>query len=119
LPVIILLGAPLYAVVVYEIINIAIDLFSHSNVRVPERIEKRLHTFIVTPDYHRVHHSSNRRFTDSNFVSMFPLFDRLFGTANDKPYNEHEDLEVGLEYLRSPRDTHIDQLLLMPFRKFD
>ena len=56
--------------------------------------------------------------TDSNFSSTIPWFDYLFGTASNKPYAEHENLEVGLEYFRSPQDTRLDRLLLMPFRKF-
>jgi sterol desaturase/sphingolipid hydroxylase (fatty acid hydroxylase superfamily) len=118
LPVIVIMGAPLYAIAIYELANIAFDLFSHSNVRIPERLENRLRHAIVTPDFHRTHHSSTRRFTNSNFSGMFPVFDHLFGTASYKPYKEHEKLEVGLEYLRSPRDTRLDQLLMMPFRKF-
>ena len=118
LPVIVLLGPPVYAIVIYEVARVAQDLFSHSNVRIPERVENWLRYVIVTPDFHRLHHSSTRRFTDSNFSSTFPWFDYLFGTVSNKPYAEHEDLEVGLEYFRSPRDTRLDRLLLMPFRKF-
>lgn len=118
LPVIVLLGAPVSVVIVYESMRVAHDLFSHSNIRIPEQIERRLRCLIVTPDYHRLHHSSDRRFTDSNFSSTFSVFDYLFGTVSNKPYAEHESLEVGLEYFRSPRDTRLDRLLLMPFRRF-
>ena len=119
MPVIVLLGAPVYVIIIYGLYNIASDLFSHSNVKIPERVDRLLRYFIVTPDFHRAHHSSTKCFTDSNFATMFPLFDHLFGTASDKPYAEHEELEIGLEYLRSPRDTRLDQLLLMPFKNFE
>ena len=118
LPAIIVLGAPVYAIVAYELFSTAIELFTHSNVRVPEKLDKKLRYIIVTPDYHRTHHSSTRRFTDSNFAGSFPLFDHLFGTVRSRPYLEHEKFEVGLEYFRSSRDSRLDQLLVMPFREF-
>lgn len=118
LPAIIILGAPVYAIVAYELFSTAIEMFAHSNVRVPERLDKRLRCIIVTPDYHRTHHSSTRHFTDSNFAGSFPIFDHLFGTARSRPYLEHERFEVGLEYFRSSRDGRLDQLLVMPFKEF-
>jgi sterol desaturase/sphingolipid hydroxylase (fatty acid hydroxylase superfamily) len=116
--VIVLLGAPVYAIVIYEAARVAQDLFGHSNVRIPSRVESWLRYVIVTPDFHRLHHSSNSFFTDSNYSATFPWFDYLFGSVSNKPYAEHVDLEIGLEYFRSSRDTRIDQLLLMPFRNF-
>ena len=118
LPAIVLLGAPVYALALYALVTTAVELFAHSNIHVPRRLDGWLRYLIVTPDYHRVHHSSTRAFTDSNFAATFPLFDHLFGTYRSRPYADHENLKVGLDYFRSPRDTRLDQLLLMPFRTF-
>jgi sterol desaturase/sphingolipid hydroxylase (fatty acid hydroxylase superfamily) len=118
LPVFMLLGAPLEAALIYQLLLIAISLFSHSNVYIPEKLERFLRRFIITPDFHRNHHSSEQRFTDSNYSSLVPWFDHLFKTASDRPFNEQEGMQLGLEYLRKPRDSRIDQLLLMPFRKW-
>ncbi|MFT7287234.1 MAG: sterol desaturase/sphingolipid hydroxylase (fatty acid hydroxylase superfamily) [Halieaceae bacterium] len=117
LPVIALLGIPAYAVLFYEFLALAVDLFSHSNVRLPEGLDRRLRRFIVTPDYHRAHHVSEQRLTNSNYVNIFPFIDHLFGTASHMPYAAHEKAEIGLEYFRERRDGRIDQLLLMPFRR--
>ena len=35
-----------------------------------------LRRLLVTPAYHRVHHSALRSQTDSNYAGLFPLFDR-------------------------------------------
>ncbi|MCB1866668.1 MAG: sterol desaturase family protein [Chromatiales bacterium] len=116
LPVVVALGAPLWALILYEAFGVLHDLFSHANVRIPEKIERWLRYFIVTPDFHRLHHSSDRRYTDSNYGQNFPWFDHLFGTARQRPFQDHESMEIGLERFRDRRDTRLDQMLLMPFR---
>jgi len=116
LPFIILLGAPVEIIFIYEIARIVQDIFSHSNIRIPREIERYLRYIIVTPDFHRVHHSSTREYTDSNFSSSIPLFDYIFSTSRVRPYQEHEYMQIGLEYFRDEKDTRIDQLLTMPFR---
>jgi sterol desaturase/sphingolipid hydroxylase (fatty acid hydroxylase superfamily) len=116
MPVIVLLGAPMEYVFAYELTRIVQDLLSHSNVRIAPGWEKYLRYVLVTPDFHRLHHSSDRRHTDSNFSSTFPWFDYLFGTATDKPFEMQQRMEVGLEYFRGRKDMRLDRLLLMPFR---
>jgi hypothetical protein len=75
-----------------------------------------LRYLIVTPDFHHLHHCSDRRFTDSNYSAAVPWFDYLFGTATRKPYVDYATMELGLERFRDPIDSRIDQILLMPFR---
>ena len=33
-----------------------------------------------------------------------------------KRFDEHPEMTIGLEYFREPRDSRLDQLLLMPFK---
>jgi hypothetical protein len=54
-------------------------------------------------------------FTDSNFGSIFPWFDYVFGTASAIPYRKLADMQLGLKQLRKPKDGRLDQLLLLPF----
>jgi sterol desaturase/sphingolipid hydroxylase (fatty acid hydroxylase superfamily) len=114
-PVILLLGVQVEAAMAFKMVEIVMTLFSHSNLRLPERLDSVLRKFILTPDFHRLHHSSEARFTDSNYGSMVPWFDYLFGTASNRPYDEQTDMELGLEYLRQPRDSRLDRLVLIPF----
>ena len=79
LGVVALIGAPAFAVLVFEVLLNATSMFSHSNVRMPAA-ERILRWIVVTPDMHRVHHSIIRAETDSNFGFNFPWWDRLFGT---------------------------------------
>lgn len=39
-----------------------------------------LGTFIVSPSYHRMHHSLDAADRDKNFAVLFPFWDRLFGS---------------------------------------
>ena len=86
----------------------------HSNTRLPPRVDRYLRWFVVTPDFHRVHHSSDRQFTDSNYSSTVPWFDYLFGSYRSRPAEAQRDMEIGLETFRERRDSRLDQLLLMP-----
>lgn len=109
-----LLGAPAAAVVTFEVLLNAAALFNHANLRIPERIERRLRLLVVTPDMHRVHHSIERQETDSNFGFSVPWWDRAFGTYRAQPAAGHDAMTIGLERFRESRDQRLDRLLLQP-----
>ncbi|MFO7552105.1 MAG: sterol desaturase family protein [Haliea sp.] len=113
--VVILLGAPAAAVLVFEVLLNATSMFNHGNVRLPTRIDRWLRLLVVTPDMHRVHHSIIRRETDSNFGFSLPWWDRLFGTYIDQPTAGHLGMTIGIEAFREPRDLRLDRMLLQPF----
>src|SRR5262252_3293503 len=52
-----IIGAPAISVLIFEVLLNATSMFSHTNVRIPARIDRVLRWFVVTPDMHRVHHS--------------------------------------------------------------
>jgi sterol desaturase/sphingolipid hydroxylase (fatty acid hydroxylase superfamily) len=113
-PLILLLGIPQNVAIAFTLFEIGATLFSHSNIRIPEPLEKYLRLIILTPDFHRLHHCAQVRFTNSNYGSQVPWFDYLFGTASARPYKEQETMPLGLEYLREPREGRIDRLLWEP-----
>jgi len=115
LPLLVLLAPPASAMVVYQALRMAVNVLQHSNIRIPEPVERILCRLVVTPDFHRLHHCSERRHTDSNYASVLPLFDYLFRTASSRPYAEQETMQLGLEYCRERRDSRLDRLLLLPF----
>ena len=114
--VVIALGVPAVAVVVFEVVLNATSLFNHSNVALPHRLDCLLRLALVTPDMHRVHHSVLRHETDSNFGFNLPWWDRLFGTYRVEPEAGHAAMTVGLPIFRDPRELRIDRLLTQPFR---
>ncbi len=96
----------------YEI-ALAIELiFHHSNLAVPRKLDKYLSYLIVTPNYHRSHHSQVFASTQSNYASFFTIWDRLFQTYYYPKYPEKIDLGLP-EY---PKNLNILQLMLLPFK---
>ncbi|MDS4041348.1 MAG: sterol desaturase family protein [Candidatus Competibacter sp.] len=115
LVVVVTLGAPPVAVLLFEVILNATALFNHGNVRLPEQTDRMLRWLLVTPDMHRVHHSARPEETDSNFGFNLPWWDRLFGTYRNQPQDGHTGMTIGLEYFRDWRATGLYGLLAQPF----
>lgn len=115
--VVVALGAPLLSVLAFEIVLNATSMFNHSNVRIALDLDRRLRRVLVTPDMHRVHHSSDRRETDSNYGFNFPFWDRLFGTYVGQPRAGHDAIDIGLADCRGPGPARLGWSLLLPFGK--
>ncbi|WP_029131820.1 sterol desaturase family protein [Sedimenticola selenatireducens] len=113
---IMVLGPPVVAVVIFEVLLNATAMFNHANVRLPEGLDRMLRWFVVTPDMHRVHHSVEDDEANSNFGFSLPWWDRLFGTYRDQPRGGHEGMTIGIHKFRDPKQ--VDQLpgmLALPF----
>lgn len=111
------LGAPAVSVLIFEVLLNATSMFNHSNVKLPEPLERVLRCFVVTPDVHRVHHSILRRETDSNFGFNLPWWDWLFGTYRAQPEAGHDVMQLGIEQFREPGELRLDRMLTQPFRE--
>lgn len=110
------LGAPAAAVIVFEIVLNATSMFNHANVGIPVGVDRALRRVLVTPDMHRVHHSVRREETDSNFGFNLPWWDRLFRTYRDEPKDGQLGAVLGLGQFREPGELRLDRVLLQPFR---
>jgi sterol desaturase/sphingolipid hydroxylase (fatty acid hydroxylase superfamily) len=116
-PVVLLFGLPAWILAFYELLDIVITLFSHSNLRIGTGLNRWLRYLIVTPDLHRIHHSSWRPETDSNYGAVFPVWDVIFGTFRPEPRDRQEDMRLGLEELRDPEANQYLRLLISPLRR--
>jgi sterol desaturase/sphingolipid hydroxylase (fatty acid hydroxylase superfamily) len=114
--VIVALGIPAVAVVLFEVVLNASSMFNHANVALPSWLDRVLRLIVVTPDMHRVHHSVLRQETDSNFGFNLPWWDWLFGTYRTAPAAGHDAMTVGLPIFRDRRELRLDRLLTQPFR---
>lgn len=114
--VIAVLGAPPAAILLFEMILNACAMFNHGNMKLPPVLDGILRTVLVTPDMHRIHHSTQPVETNSNYGFSVPFWDKIFGTYRPNPQRDHADMDIGLEVLRSPQDSHILALLRQPFR---
>jgi sterol desaturase/sphingolipid hydroxylase (fatty acid hydroxylase superfamily) len=114
--IVVALGAPVAAVLVFEIVLNGTSMFNHSNARLPLGLDKALRRVVVTPDMHRVHHSTIRAETDSNYGFNFPFWDQLFGTYRAQPRRGHDGIDIGLEAWRGKEPSGLLWALLLPFR---
>lgn len=110
-----LIGAPVLAVVIFEVLLNATSQFNHGNIRIPVAVDRYLRLFVVTPDTHRVHHSVIPRETNSNFGFNLPWWDRLCGTYRPQPEKGHEGMTIGLNDFRDPAVLTLFHLLIQPF----
>ncbi len=98
--VVLALGASPVATLGFELLLTLASLFSHANTRVPgDALVRRL---VVTPDMHRVHHSTRRAEQDSNYGFCLSCWDRLFGTYRAQPHDPHETMTIGLDTAALP-----------------
>lgn len=113
---IVVLGPPVVAVVIFEVILNGMAMFNHGNVRLPLGLDRVLRLFVVTPDMHRVHHSVEDDEANSNFGFNLSLWDRLFGTYRDQPRAGHEGMTIGIHKYRDPKlVSWLSGLLIFPF----
>ena len=113
---IVVLGPPIVAVVIFEILLNATAMFNHSNVKIPRYIDRLLRWLVVTPDMHRVHHSVEDDEANSNFGFNLPWWDRLFGTYRDQPRGGHEAMTIGIHKYRKPKQVSwLPGMLALPF----
>lgn len=110
---VLVLGSPVWAVLVFEILLNALPMFNHANIRLPG--DAWVRRAVVTPDMHRVHHSVTPGETNSNFGFCFPWWDLFFKTYRAQPVLGHEGMTVGLGIFRERPWMRLWGLLRMPF----
>lgn len=112
--VVIALGAPAAFVLWYEVILNVGAMFNHSNLKLPAAIDRWLRLVIVTPDMHRVHHSTDHTEANLNFGFFIPWWDRLFGLYTAQPKDGHDMMEIGQKQWRDEADQSLWALLVQP-----
>lgn len=112
-----LLGPPVVAVILFEVILNGMAMFNHGNVRLPKSVDRLLRLLLVTPDMHRVHHSVQDDEANSNFGFNLSIWDRLFGTYRDQPREGHLGMTIGIRRYREQREVSwLPGLLALPFK---
>jgi sterol desaturase/sphingolipid hydroxylase (fatty acid hydroxylase superfamily) len=111
------IGASAFSVLAFEILLNATSMFNHSNVNMPAGLDRALRLFIVTPDFHRVHHSVLIRETNSNYGFNLPWWDRLFRTYRAQPAKGHKDMRIGLANYQDARWLTLRWMLAVPLMK--
>ena len=111
------LGIPPIAVFVGATLMGIASVFNHGNVALPLTADRLLRRLVVTPDMHRVHHSTSVAESDSNFANLLPWWDHLFVTYRRQPLLGHARMELGIAEVRTDSDMTLLKLLVLPFRR--
>ncbi len=111
-----LIGADPLAVIAFEIILNGAAMFNHSNINIPETTDKKLRWLIVTPDMHRIHHSTIKTETDSNYGFSISWWDRMCKTYTAEPKDSQTAMDIGLKTYRQPEKLGFLDLLRLPFK---
>ena len=114
---ILLLGPLAVAVLISEIVLNATSMFNHSNIKLPNKLDRFLRYFIVTPDMHRIHHSVAVNEHSQNFGFNFTWWDRLLKTYKEQPARGQDAIEFGIRGYAEDRSIGISSLLTQPFSK--
>jgi len=114
--IIIALGAPPVAVLVFEIVLNGAAMFNHANIKLPKAVDAVLRLLVVTPDMHRIHHSTDPRETDSNYGFNLAIWDRMFSTYTQTPRRGDTGIEIGLSEWRDESPANLVWALALPFR---
>ena len=115
LGVVLVLGPPVVAVLIFEVLLNATAMFNHGNVQIALSLDRVLRWIVVTPDMHRVHHSVLPQETNSNFGFNLPWWDRLLGTYRAQPAAGQESMIIGLEQYQEQRRQTLPWILVLPF----
>ena len=110
------LAPPPSAMAFRQVTFIYITFFSHSNVHLPERIDRLLRRFVVTPDMHRIHHSNDPAEQRHNYGGYVPWWDHLFGTYQEQPALGHEGMGVGSAEIPERECLNPAHIVIRPFR---
>ena len=108
------LACSTFEVAVYAVLENVVQLLGHADIRTPKGIERAVREIFVTANFHRTHHSSEQRETDSNYGQAFAFWDKLFGTFGGYVSDKRDGIEFGLKQFRDDHAQRLDQLLLQP-----
>ena len=112
---VILLGFSPAALFVYELCSITFNIFEHANLGLPRSFDRNLRSIVVTPDMHRVHHSSWQPHTDSNYGVVLAIWDRLFRTYQSGAERGPGTARIGLADIAPAEAGNLVEQLRLPF----
>jgi sterol desaturase/sphingolipid hydroxylase (fatty acid hydroxylase superfamily) len=112
---VIVLGAPILAILIFELLLFMGPAFNHSNVKLPAKLDAFLRIFIATPDVHRAHHSTLIHEQNTNYGFFLIWWDKLFATYTHAPIGGHESMDIGLTDSKDQCGT-LDKMLIAPFK---
>lgn len=115
---VLILGISAEAILIFEILLNALALFNHANIYLPASADKYLRKFIITPDMHRVHHSTELTESNSNFGFNLSCWDYLFSSYCHNSKAGQMQMQFGLKGCEYEQQKNLGQLLKQPLSHF-
>lgn len=109
------LGAGPLGVLIFESALVFCAQFTHSSLKVPRWFETLYWILFVPPSMHRIHHSVVIKERDTNYGTIFSLWDRILGTLLTRV--NQDKIRIGIGAYAKPEKLNFHQLLVMPFTK--
>jgi sterol desaturase/sphingolipid hydroxylase (fatty acid hydroxylase superfamily) len=109
------LGASALGVLIFESVVVFCAQFHHSSLKVPVWFEAIFWTLFVPPSMHRIHHSVIIKERNTNYGTIFSLWDRFLGTLLKDV--DQAGIRIGVGAYRKPEKLNFHQLLTTPFTK--
>lgn len=108
-------GAPMYTVMIYQTLVVLATAFTHANIRLPSKADRLISYLLVSPNMHKVHHHWKQPYTDSNYGAVFSIWDRILGTFMKL---DPSKLKYGIDqYYPNEKDEDFVSLMKKPFQK--
>ncbi len=114
--VIVAFGIMFEAIVLRGVYVYFVNFFTHANVNLPDTLDRCLRSLFVTPAMHRIHHSCDVRDSNTNFGTVFSIWDRMFRTYSQKSILNNTWVPVGIDDLPGSGRLGLWSLLVLPFR---
>jgi len=113
---VIIIGAPIGIVMLYQSMSLIATQFSHANIKLPKKVDHFISYVLVSPDMHKIHHHYVLPYTDSNYGNIFSIWDRIFGTYMKM---DREKLIYGVDVFPDEvKNGNVMELLKQPFQKY-
>lgn len=103
---------PVIVMITYALISGLHSSFTHFRQLVPVHIEKYLKYALITPNFHRIHHSIDVKEGNSNFGGVFIFWDMLLSTLCLKNDADLMNMKLGVD-----SKQHSDKVELFSFIK--
>jgi sterol desaturase/sphingolipid hydroxylase (fatty acid hydroxylase superfamily) len=112
---ILILGIAPVAVIIFEVVLNGLAMFNHSNLNIPEPVEKVLNKILITPALHTIHHSKITEETMSNYGFSVPWWDKIFATFCAKGKFPQEKIHIGTVPMPEEKYSLFPGMLVQPF----
>lgn len=110
-----LIGVHPVALALFEIVIVLCAQFHHSSLKIPQWFDSLYHILFVPPSMHRIHHSVKIKERDSNYGTIFSIWDRVLGTLTRNI--DQAMIKIGMGSYRKPEKLNLHQLIAMPFTR--